>query len=116
MKSSRISRVVRILTALQSGRRLTADDLAKMFDTSRRTIFRDLKELQAIGVPYQFDQKAKNYKIDPEFFLPPVDLNLQQALGLLLLVHNASKQLQLPFRNSALMARIENREQPAAKD
>ena len=106
MRSNRISRVVRILTALQSGERLTADDLAKMFNTSRRTIFRDLKELQSIGVPYEFDQKEKNYKIDPEFFLPPIDLNLQQALSLLLLVHKASKQMQMPFMNSALMAAL----------
>ena len=110
MKSSRISRIVQILTALQAGRSYAVNDLSKIFGTSRRTIFRDLKELQSIGVPYRYDAKAGGYSIEPEFFLPPVDLNLQEALSLLLLVHKASGQIQLPFKNSALLAalKIEN--------
>jgi proteasome accessory factor B len=99
-----------ILTTLQAGKSYAVGDLSKMFGTSRRTIFRDLNELQAIGVPYRYDAKAGGYAIDPEFFLPPVDLNLQEALSLLLLAHEASKQIQLPFKRSALLAalKIEN--------
>ncbi len=110
MKASRISRVVQLLTTLQSGESYAVGDLAKMFGTSRRTVFRDLKELQTIGVPYHYNAKTGSYAIDPEFFLPPIDLNLQEALGLLLLVHKASGQIQLPFKNSALLAalKIEN--------
>jgi len=110
VKSSRIGRVVKILTTLQSAKGYGPSDLARMFDTSRRTIFRDLKELQTIGVPYHYDAKTSCYTIDPEFFLPPLDLNLQEALSLLLLIHKASSQIQLPFRNSALLAalKIEN--------
>jgi len=110
MKLSRISRVMQILTTLQAGKSYAVGDLSKMFETSRRTIFRDLKELQAIGVPYHYDAKTGGYTIEPEFFLPPVDLNLQEALSLLLLAHKASRQIQLPFRRSALLAalKIEN--------
>ncbi|MDD5326637.1 MAG: WYL domain-containing protein [Phycisphaerae bacterium] len=110
MKTSRISRVVRLLTTLQSGEDYAVSDLAKMFGTSRRTVFRDLKELQTVGVPYHYNAKNGGYAIDPEFFLPPIDLNLQEALGLLLLVHKASGQVQLPFKKSALLAalKIEN--------
>ena len=101
---------MQILTTLQAGKSYAVGDLSKMFGTSRRTIFRDLNELQAIGVPYRYDAKAGGYAIDPEFFLPPVDLNLQEALSLLLLAHEASKQIQLPFKRSALLAalKIEN--------
>jgi len=110
MKSSRISRVIRLLTTLQSGRSYAVDDLSKMLGMSRRTVFRDLNELQAIGVPYKYDSKSRSYTIDPEFFLPPVDLNLQEALSLLLLTHKTRHQIQLPFKNSALLAalKIEN--------
>jgi proteasome accessory factor B len=110
MKSSRISRIVQILTILQAGESYAVGDLAKMFGTSRRTIFRDLKELEAIGVPYHYDVKLGGYTIEPEFFLPPIDLNLQEALSLLLLVHKARGQIQLPFENSAALAalKIEN--------
>jgi proteasome accessory factor B len=48
--------------------------------------------------------------MDPDFFLPSIDLNLREALALLLLVHKARNQIQLPFKNSALLAalKIEN--------
>ncbi len=110
MKSNRINRVIQILTTLQSGRSYAVGDLSKMFGTSRRTIFRDMKELQAIGVPYHYDTKNGGYTIGPDFFLPPIDLNLQEALSLLLLVHKAPNQIQLPFKKSALLAalKIEN--------
>ncbi len=110
MKSSRISRVMKILTTLQAGKSYAVSDLSKMLGTSRRTVFRDLKELQTIGVPYRYDAKTGGYTIDPEFFLPPIDLNLQEALSLLMLSFKASGQIQLPFKKSALLAalKIEN--------
>jgi len=80
--------------------------LSKIFGASRRTIFRDLRELRAIGVPYHYDARTGGYAIEPEFFLPPVDLNLHEALSLLLLAHKASNQIQLPFKNSALLATL----------
>ncbi len=69
-----------------------------------------MKELQAIGVPYRYDARTGGYMIEPDFFLPPVDLSLQEALSLLLLTHKARDQIQLPFKNSALLAalKIEN--------
>ena len=110
MKQSKITRVVQILTTLQAGKNYAVSDLAKLFGTTRRTIFRDLKELKALGVPYYYDAKTGGYTIDPKFFLPPIDLNLQEALSLLLLVHKTSNHIQLPFKNSALLAalKIEN--------
>jgi len=110
MKPSRISRLIEILTTLQAGKSYAVSDLSTLFGTSRRTIFRDLKELRAIGVPCHYDTQTGRYMIEPEFFLPPLDLNLQEALSLLLLAHEASKQIQLPFRKAALLAalKIEN--------
>jgi len=110
MKSGRIGRIVRILTMLQSGQNYSADEFASILGISRRTFFRDMKELEAIGVPYSFDAKTKGYSLDPEYFLPSVDLTLQEALSLLLLVHKGREHLPLPFKNSALLAglKIEN--------
>ncbi len=110
MKHSRLSRVMQILTTLQAGKNYTVSDLTKIFGTSRRTIFRDLKELRTVGIPYHYNARTNAYAIESEFFLPPVDLNLQEALSLLLLAQKASNQIQLPFKNSALLAalKIEN--------
>lgn len=110
MKTDRINRIVRILTALQAEKYFCVDDLARLFDTSRRTIFRDLEQLRSIGVPVQYDPTTAGYSLDPEFFLPPVDLSLQEALSLLLLVHRTSGHIQQPFKKSAIWAalKIEN--------
>jgi len=110
MKVGRISRIVQLLTTLQSGQGYSANELAELLGVSRRTLFRDLAELAAIGVPYHFDAKCGGYRIDPAFFLPPIDLTLPEALSLLLLVHRAGPELPLPFKNSALVAglKVEN--------
>jgi predicted DNA-binding transcriptional regulator YafY len=91
---------------LQAGESYTVDDLSEIFGMSRRTIFRDLKELQAMGVPYHFDTQTGGYTLEPEYFLPPADLNLQEALSLLLLTHKLSNQIQLPFQRSVLLAAL----------
>jgi len=118
MKHSRIRRLMQILMTLQAGKPYAVDEFSRMFGTSRRTIFRDLKELQAIGVPYHYDPKAKGYRIKPDFFLPPLDLSLQEALSLLLLAHRANNLIQLPFRRSALLAalKIENNLPPQIRN
>ncbi len=106
MKHNKINRLIRLLTALQSGRNYGADDLAEIFGTTKRTVYRDLKELKSIGIPCRYDPQKCGYTIDPQFFLPPVDLSLQEALGLLMLVHNAGDYIQAPFRSAALLAAL----------
>ena len=106
MKTSRVSRMVQILTALQSGQLYAADDLAKMLGLSRRMLFRDLKDLQRAGVPYHYDKRAHHYTLDPKFFLPAPGLSTQEALALLLLVYKARNYIHLPFKDSALRAAL----------
>ncbi|MDD5326863.1 MAG: WYL domain-containing transcriptional regulator [Phycisphaerae bacterium] len=106
MKTSRISRVIRLITALQSGRPYGASDLAEMLKISRRMVFRDLGELRKTGVPCSFDSKAQRYKIDPAFFLSVPKLNDQEALGLLLLAHKARNHIHFPFKDSTLRAAL----------
>jgi proteasome accessory factor B len=55
--------------------------------------------------------------MEPDYFLPPADLNLQEALALLLLAQKISNQVQLPFRKSALLAalKIESNLPPGIK-
>ena len=87
MKTSRVSRVVQILTTLQSGPPRKAEELSKIFGISRRTLFRDLKELQNIGIQPLYSAEHNGYHINTEQFLPPINLNLQEALSVLLLIH-----------------------------
>jgi proteasome accessory factor B len=110
---------MQILTALAAGRSHTAEELSRLFGVSRRTLFRDLKEIRTIGIQPLYsrsscsatsksDRKAGGYTIasGASDFLPPVNLNLQEALGLLLLAHKMRGQLQLPFKHSVLLAAL----------
>ncbi|OHB59955.1 MAG: hypothetical protein A2167_06520 [Planctomycetes bacterium RBG_13_46_10] len=109
-KKVKIGRLMQIVTSLQAGKSYSITELSKIFGTSRRTIFRDLKELRAIGLPYCYDTKTGRYTIEPEFFLPPSDLNPREALNLLLVALKLGEQIQLPSPRSTLLAalKIEN--------
>jgi proteasome accessory factor B len=110
MKTSRLSRVLHLLTALQSGQPYAAKDLAGILKISRRMVFRDLNELRKAGVPCSFNNRIHCYVIDPAFFLPAINLDARQALGLLLLVYKAGNHIHFPFKGSTLAAalKIEN--------
>jgi predicted DNA-binding transcriptional regulator YafY len=110
MKHGRISRIIKILTTLQSGEKYSPADLENILSVSRQTVFRDLSELQGVGIPYRYDTKNKSYSINPKFFLPPIDFDLAEALSFLMLVHKVRNHLPIPFRNSALLAglKVEN--------
>ncbi len=82
--ATRIHRLFRLITTLQSGSARSADGLAEHLGVSRRTLFRDLKVLEASGVPYRYEAGA-GYAIEPEFFLPPVNLRTSEAEGLVAL-------------------------------
>lgn len=84
MHVSRLYRVLRLITMLQSGRSLTVDELSRELEVSRRTVFRDLNVLELAHIPYYYDRSNATYRIDNHFFLPPVNLTLNEALALLL--------------------------------
>jgi proteasome accessory factor B len=109
---------VKILTTLQSGQSYSAEMLSKLLQISRRTVFRDLKELQKVGVPYHYDPKNGGYRVEPRFFLPPVDLTLQEAMSLCLVTNKLREHMPIPFNHSALMAalKIENNLPPTIRD
>jgi len=110
MKTGRINRMIRIIIALQSAQRYDIEELAKLSGVSRRTIYRDLKDLQKAGVPCRYGPGDHSYMIDKGFFLPAPDLSTVEALGLLLSVYKVGNHIGFPFRRSALSAalKIEN--------
>ena len=110
MKTDRISRIIRLITALQSSENYTMAELAEMVGVSRRTVFRDLRHLQRAGIPYCYHPSTGGYSISSEFYLPPLDLKPEEALSLLMLVRKTRNQVPLPYNNAALLAalKIEN--------
>lgn len=103
MELTRLHRVLRLLTLLQSGEPLTVAELMAELNVSRRTVFRDLDALRDAGVPC-FHESGRGYRIAPGFFLPPVNLTVAEALGLMTLAKAASAQREQPFSGPVVEA------------
>ena len=97
MNVSRIYRLLRLIALLQSNRGYSANELAEELSISKRTLFRDLNSLELARVPYYFDNDAGCYRIGNHFFLPPVNLTLQEALSMLLLTRRLKNETNAPM-------------------
>ncbi|MAC95816.1 MAG: transcriptional regulator [Flavobacteriales bacterium] len=75
---NRFDRITAILIQLQSKRLVKAQDLAKRFEVSLRTIYRDIRTLEEAGVPI-FGEAGSGYSIMDGFRLPPVMFTKEEA-------------------------------------
>ncbi|MHC4562555.1 MAG: helix-turn-helix transcriptional regulator [Planctomycetota bacterium] len=106
MKVSRIYRLLRLITMLQTGRTFTSQELADELDVSRRTVFRDLNALELARIPYYYCPEAGGYRISRHFFLPPVNLTLTEALAILGLSGRVRTVAHDPLRSEAAKAAV----------
>ncbi len=95
--TKRLSRLVAILTQLQTRRLVTATRLAEKFGVSTRTIYRDLKALEQAGVPI-LTEDGKGYSLMEGYKIPPIMFSENQANALIL-----AEQLVLKNRDSSLI-------------
>jgi predicted DNA-binding transcriptional regulator YafY len=79
-KYERLSRLLKIMTFIKAQRNLRRSDLAKKCEVSVRTIQRDIDSLVYAGVPIFWSKDG--YEIMPDFFMPPVNLSLEEAFHL----------------------------------
>ncbi len=101
MSVERVHRLLRLIMVLQGGAARSAADLAATLGVSRRTVFRDLNLLEEAGIPC-FHERGRGYRIARSFFLPPINLTVSEAMGLMLLGKRAEAQPTGPFAGSAL--------------
>ncbi len=78
MEKSKISRVVQLAVTLKPCRCYTPAKLAEISGVTRRTVFRDLKELRNAGIYYAYDRKKRKYLISPKSSTKPPDTNTPQ--------------------------------------
>lgn len=104
----RHDRHLAMIALLQGGRTLRAEDLARRFGVSVRTIYRDLDHLAAAGVPVA-GTRGQGYAARAEVTLPPLDLSLPEleALQLGLAVVGEAGDAGLRAAAEALWARID---------
>ncbi len=100
----RAIRLVRLIRLLHGQGHRPVDTLCQELDVSRRTVFRDLKTLEEAGLPCRFDRADQTYVLDRKSFLPPLQLETDEALALLTLIRKAIHPQITPGYEAALTA------------
>lgn len=104
MDVSRLYRVLKLITILQTGRQLRPDDLARELEVSKRTVYRDMNMLELARIPIYFDREQGGYCIHKTFWLPPINLNIEEALSIIALAQQASEDEAIPMMSPAVDA------------
>ena len=100
---NRTDRLLAIVLELQGKGRQRAEDLAATFETSKRTIYRDIEALCEAGVPV-VAVPGRGYALVEGFFLPPVRFTTDEATVLLLGSDVMAQNFDAQYREAALSA------------
>ncbi len=100
---NRTDRLLALILELQRGGPRTAAALAARFETSKRTIYRDLDALGEAGVPL-ISTPGRGYELDPEYFLPPLRFTSDEATLLLLGADFMAQSFDAQYRAAAQAA------------
>ncbi len=80
---NRLDRLFAITTYPQGRSRVRAEDLARAFEVSKRTIYRDVVALSKAGVPV-VSRPGEGYELADGYFLPPLVFTPSEAMALVL--------------------------------
>ncbi|CAM4508009.1 putative DNA-binding transcriptional regulator YafY [Paenibacillus endophyticus] len=80
---NKTDRLLAIVLELQRHEVLRAEDLAATFETSVRTIYRDIQALSEAGVSV-IGAPGQGYSLMEGYFLPPVSFTVEEAVTLLI--------------------------------
>ncbi len=79
---NRLDRITAILIQLQSKRVVKAQEIADRFEISLRTVYRDIRTLEAAGIPL-LSEAGIGYSIMKGYRLPPVMFTKEEATAML---------------------------------
>jgi predicted DNA-binding transcriptional regulator YafY len=100
---NRTDRLLAIVLELQRKGSRRAEDLAATFETSKRTIYRDIQALCESGVPV-VSQAGVGYSLLEGYFLPPVSFSADEATMLLLGGDFAARNFDAQYSDAAASA------------
>ncbi|HSV29359.1 MAG TPA: YafY family protein [Candidatus Omnitrophota bacterium] len=105
----RADRLFQIVQCLRGGRMVTARDLAQRLEVSERTIYRDMRDLMATGVPID-GEAGVGYVLRGGFDIPPLMFTRDELEAVLLGVRmvQAWAGAQLVEAAAEAMAKIES--------
>ena len=97
---NRTDRLFAILLEIQSNPKITSEKLARRFDVTKRTIYRDVLALMEANVPI-IGKAGEGYSIEEGYFLPPVSFTNDEALMLILGAGAVGPQFDSQYRKAA---------------
>lgn len=100
---NRTDRLLAIILELQGKGWQRAGDLAETFETSKRTIYRDIQALGEAGVPI-VSIPGRGYSLMKGYFLPPLSFTTDEATMLLLGSDLVAQSFDAQYRAAALAA------------
>jgi predicted DNA-binding transcriptional regulator YafY len=100
---NRTDRLLAIVLELQGRRHARAEDLAAVFETSKRTIYRDIQALGQAGVPF-VSTPGRGYALMEGYFLPPLSFTTDEATLLLLGSDVMAQRFDAQYRAAAQSA------------
>ena len=102
-RMNRTDRLLAIVLELQRAGTRRAADLARTFETSVRTIYRDMEALSEAGVPV-VASPGRGYALMAGYFLPPLSFRADEATMLLLGSDVMAQQFDAQYRAAARAA------------
>lgn len=97
---NRLDRSLGIVLMLRSGKTVSASELARRFEVSPRTIYRDIETLGAVGVPvYAEIGRDGGFRLLDGYFLPPVAFSIGEATSLVVGVALLQRLHAKPFES-----------------
>lgn len=105
---NKTDRLLAIVLELQRAKQLRAEDLAATFETSKRTIYRDVEALCESGVPI-VAVTGQGYSLAEGYFLPPLAFSVDEATMLLLGANFMAQNFDAQYHRAAqtAMAKIQ---------
>lgn len=97
---NRTDRLLAIVLEIQGRGKVRAEDLADIFETSKRTIYRDIQALGQAGVPLM-STPGRGYALMEGYFLPPLSFSADEATLLLLGSEVMAQSFDAQYRAAA---------------
>jgi len=101
---NKTDRLLAIVLELQSREVVRGEDLADLFETSVRTIYRDIQALSEAGVPI-IGAPGTGYSLMKGYFLPPISFTVEEAVTLLIGTDFIEQRFDDEYRVRAQAAR-----------
>jgi predicted DNA-binding transcriptional regulator YafY len=100
---NRTDRLLAIVLELQARGGARAEDLARTFEVSKRTIYRDITALSEARVPV-VASPGTGYRLMEGYFLPPLSFTPDEAAMLVLGAHAVRFAVDAPYREATYAA------------